>query len=126
MNDKFFIKSLLALVLVSMLGLGVFQYVLAEDDEEEEDRYEQAESEDDDEDEKDEEDEDKEDEKYTVTEVVRLPDKIVTRRIIESIIKKDSDRDGLIDENDPHPNIAEIYIVKDDDRNGIDDKYDLK
>ncbi|EKD58802.1 MAG: hypothetical protein ACD_56C00048G0003 [uncultured bacterium] len=123
MGDRFSIKSFFALALVFLLGFGIFQYVLADDDEEE-DRYEQNEDKEDDEDKEDE--DDKEDENKTVTEVVRLPDKIVTRTIIENIIKKDSDRDGLLDEKDPHPDIAEIYIVKDDDKNGIDDKYDLK
>lgn len=36
----------------------------------------------------------------------------------------DSDGDGLLDENDPHPSIAEIYIVKDDNLNGIVDDFE--
>jgi hypothetical protein len=36
----------------------------------------------------------------------------------------DSDGDGLLDADDPHPNIAEIYIVADEDNNGIVDSFE--
>jgi hypothetical protein len=42
----------------------------------------------------------------------------------ETVIQKDSDGDGLLDEQDPHPNIPEIYIVTDDNRNGIVDQFE--
>lgn len=122
MNNKNLNTSLLAILVIFILGIGVFQYVSAEDDERE-DEYEQEDSkDDDDEDEKN--DDQKEEE--TITQTVKLPDKIITKTIIENITKKDSDRDGLLDENDPHPNIAEMYVVNDNNNNGIDDKYDLK
>ena len=42
----------------------------------------------------------------------------------KDIIYKDSDGDGLLDTDDPHPQISEIYIVKDDNRNGIVDNFE--
>ncbi|EKE11823.1 MAG: hypothetical protein ACD_15C00018G0004 [uncultured bacterium] len=96
--------------------VGFSQFAVAEEDDD--DRYEQEDEE------YDEDDDEKSSE--TVTETIKLPDRYVTKTIIENIIKKDSDRDGLLDENDPHPQIAEIYIVSDQNGNGIDDKYDLE
>lgn len=40
------------------------------------------------------------------------------------ITLKDSDGDGLLDADDPHPDIAEIYIVEDGDKNGIVDEFE--
>jgi hypothetical protein len=40
------------------------------------------------------------------------------------ITLKDSDGDGLLDGDDPHPSIAEIYIVTDEDKNGIVDSFE--
>jgi len=37
---------------------------------------------------------------------------------------QDSDGDGLLDKDDPHPTIPEIYIVEDNNRNGIVDKFE--
>lgn len=42
----------------------------------------------------------------------------------KTITINDSDGDGLLDNEDPHPNIAEIYIVKDDNLNGIVDDFE--
>ena len=39
-------------------------------------------------------------------------------------ILKDSDGDGLLDSEDPHPDIAEVFIVEDENRNGIVDLYE--
>lgn len=39
-------------------------------------------------------------------------------------ILKDSDGDGTLDIDDPHPNMAEIYIVEDANNNGIVDKFE--
>lgn len=44
----------------------------------------------------------------------------------QTVILKDSDGDGILDESDPHPNVPEIYIVKDDNRNGIVDDFEKK
>lgn len=45
---------------------------------------------------------------------------------VETISLPDKDGDGLLDENDPHPDYPEIYIVKDDNRNGIVDQFEQK
>ncbi|MFA6160122.1 MAG: hypothetical protein WC678_03485 [Parcubacteria group bacterium] len=42
----------------------------------------------------------------------------------KTTIYKDSDGDGILDETDPHPEIAEIYIVEDNNKNGIVDKFE--
>ena len=41
-----------------------------------------------------------------------------------TIVLKDSDGDGILDGEDPHPDVAEIYIVEDEDKNGIVDIYE--
>jgi hypothetical protein len=43
----------------------------------------------------------------------------------KDITYKDSDGDGIIDIDDPHPNVAEIYVVKDDNLNGIVDNFEV-
>jgi hypothetical protein len=48
--------------------------------------------------------------------------KTVTTTKVETL--KDSDGDGLLDNYDPHPDIAEIYIVEDKNSNGIVDKFE--
>ena len=91
--------------------------------------------EEDEEDEKDEEDEeDEEDESSvidtkksapkteTVTEYRKLNDTVTQVRT--TIIRHDSDRDGLYDDEDPHPAINEYFIVEDQNLNGIDDRYE--
>lgn len=42
----------------------------------------------------------------------------------ETVILKDTDGDGILDKDDPHPDIAEIYIVFDDNKNGIVDNFE--
>ncbi len=49
---------------------------------------------------------------------------ITTNINTKTIVQKDSDGDGLLDEKDPHPTIPEIYIVADDDVNGIVDQFE--
>ena len=43
----------------------------------------------------------------------------------KTIILKDSDGDGLLDSDDPHPEVAEIYIVLDENKNGIVDSFEM-
>jgi hypothetical protein len=52
------------------------------------------------------------------------PPTYVTEIKTETVVKKDSDRDGLIDEVDPNPNIPEYYIVQDVNNNGINDLFE--
>lgn len=47
-----------------------------------------------------------------------------TNTTTQTTIIKDSDGDGLIDSEDPHPAIPEIYIVEDINFNGIVDKFE--
>lgn len=42
----------------------------------------------------------------------------------KTIILKDSDGDGFLDSDDPHPEVAEIYIVSDKNNNGIVDSFE--
>lgn len=101
-------------------GSSYLQTVQAEDGEDEKD-------EEDDEDEKDEEDDGDEDsarDQYT-TKTITEPARTVTRTVMKDLVLKDTDRDGLTDDKDPHRDIAEIYIVTDANLNGIDDKYEI-
>jgi hypothetical protein len=61
--------------------------------------------------------------------------KIITKKITDPPTKvivnelrnfelSDSDLDGLIDAEDPHPEKPEIYLVKDDNNNGIVDTFE--
>ncbi len=61
----------------------------------------------------------------TYTQIIKLPDQIVTKIIIEDVVLPDTDKDGLADANDPHPTIPEQIIVSDANGNGIDDNYEL-
>lgn len=61
----------------------------------------------------------------TYKQVIRLPDRIVTKTVIENVILIDSDKDGIPDINDPNPMIPEHLIVNDANENGIDDVYDI-
>jgi hypothetical protein len=63
----------------------------------------------------------------TVTKTIIVqPEKIVTSTVMQDVQIPDSDRDGLPDETDPHPNIAEQLIVQDTNLDGIDDRYELQ
>ena len=61
----------------------------------------------------------------TYTQVIKLPDQIVTKTIMADVVLPDSDKDGLPDASDPHPTIPEYIIVSDANGNGIDDNYDI-
>lgn len=100
-------------------GLSVFHFANADDDEEE---YE----EDDDENEDVKVEPSSSSEKTVTVEetIVVEPAKIVTENQLQTISLSDRDRDGIPDDEDKHPDIAEIYIVKDDDLNGIVDTFE--
>ena len=57
----------------------------------------------------------------TTYQTVVDPPTYVTELQDQTVNKKDLDKDGLIDEIDPNPTIAEYYIVQDDDGDGIND-----
>jgi len=58
----------------------------------------------------------------TKTIYTKLSDTISTTTT--TIIRHDSDGDGIYDDEDPHPTINENFIVKDANLNGIDDRYE--
>ncbi|EKE18573.1 MAG: hypothetical protein ACD_9C00291G0004 [uncultured bacterium] len=102
-------------LVISLASVEFFQpkyFAVAEEDEEED--------EEDHEDENDEDEKDEEDDKEVVT-IVKEPDSIITTTRMQTVVVKDGDQDGLADELDPHPQVAEIYIVNDDNKNGIAD-----
>ncbi|MDD5397083.1 MAG: hypothetical protein PHW24_03425 [Candidatus Moranbacteria bacterium] len=52
------------------------------------------------------------------------PPTTVTTYEVRTINLLDSDRDGLTDDQDPHPDTPEFYFVKDDNFNGIVDTFE--
>jgi hypothetical protein len=42
----------------------------------------------------------------------------------KTTILNDSDGDGILDKDDSHPSVPEIYIVEDSNKNGIVDKFE--
>lgn len=52
------------------------------------------------------------------------PPTYVTEMQTQTVKKKDSDKDALIDEIDPNPTIPEYYITQDEDSNGIIDIFE--
>ena len=116
----FFIFSLLFLVFGSV-ALTTYQNILhAEDDEEEHE----------------EDDHESDDSRKTSTENTSptkqssitnqptlIPVTTITQQEVTTVLT-DSDGDGLYDNEDPHPNIPEIYIVHDDNKNGIADRFE--
>jgi hypothetical protein len=60
-----------------------------------------------------------------VPKTIISPQTIITQTIMQNITLADYDRDGVADENDPHPNIAEHLIVNDSNFDGIDDRYEI-
>lgn len=45
------------------------------------------------------------------------------KKDVDTVVLKDGDGDGLLDSDDPHPDVPEIYIVEDENRDGIVDAY---
>ena len=115
---KKFLKFIFIL-LIPVIFATTFYLVKADDDNETEER-----------DEKDEEDnEDDNDEDYkpkTTTKTIVTQPSVSTKveTTTKTTIYKDSDGDGILDSDDPHPAISEIYIVEDNNKNGIVDKFE--
>jgi hypothetical protein len=111
----------LMLLMITGAGLSVFRFAYADDDDEYEDRYE--------------EEDDSSKAAETSTEsapkpktyqetVVVSPARIVTQQQLQTVLLSDRDRDGIVDSEDVHPDIAEIYIVQDENLNGIVDTFE--
>jgi len=98
------------------------QSVSADDDNDEED--DENEDEDEDEDEDNNNDNSSSSTPKTYQQVIKLPDQIITKTIVEDVVLLDSDKDGIIDADDPHPAIPEYIIVNDVNENGIDDNFE--
>jgi hypothetical protein len=109
-KDKFKWWSILLIVMFFAVGSWA---VRAEDDEREEEDEEHQE---------DREDEKAEDKSSTETDAKVA--QTTTSQSVETVILKDGDGDGILDKDDAHPTVAEIYIVKDDDKNGIVDSFE--
>ncbi|MFA6973674.1 MAG: hypothetical protein WC238_02990 [Parcubacteria group bacterium] len=94
----------------------------AEDDDEEEEREDERDDEADENEEADvvEEKTDTKTEYETIT--TKLSDTVL--QTTTQVPRYDSDKDGMYDDEDPHPAINEFLIVKDDNQNGIDDRYE--
>jgi hypothetical protein len=132
---KNFFVILLSLMVFLSLGSSIVAHA---DEDENEDAYETAT--------KDEEEDDEDNYEQQVaqpieTSVAEVPSvkaekpKVTTQTIVDpptfvtvnetkTIEVSDRDRDGLIDSEDPHPDMAEIYFVKDDNQNGIVDDFE--
>ncbi|HMN19078.1 MAG TPA: hypothetical protein PKA31_00585 [Candidatus Moranbacteria bacterium] len=88
----------------------------ADDDEEDED--------DEDDDEEEDEEEKEEKKEYRTETVVVEPARTITKTELRTVTLADSDRDGIVDEDDPYPQISQIYIVQDGDGDGISDELE--
>lgn len=63
----------------------------------------------------------------TVTKTIILePAKIITSTIMQDVLLIDSDRDGIPNEQDLYPNIANQLIVDDLNLDGIDDRFEIQ
>lgn len=68
-----------------------------------------------------------EEDDYEISSQSALPNQAAQTKTTTStkvITLPDSDGDGLLDKDDPHPKVAEIYIVEDKDKNGIVDDFE--
>lgn len=123
MLKKIYISFVLAFALIFAAGPIAFSVIHAQDDEEEE-----QEDKDDNEDDDDEEGGDDEEENsktYTKT-IVVSPARVVIENQTQTVFLPDYDRDGIADNEDLHPDIAEMFIVKDDNSNGIVDTFEYE
>lgn len=56
--------------------------------------------------------------------IVVEPAKVIYETQLQNVTLIDSDRDGIADEYDSHPNLAEVYLVQDNNTNGIVDIFE--
>lgn len=78
------------------------------------------------EDDDDDEDDDDEEryESSSNSNVTSVAQTTTTSKSVETVILKDGDGDGILDKDDKHPNVAEVYIVEDNNKNGIVDSFE--
>jgi len=104
-DNKIKILSLLFI----LLFVGTFSLVAVRAEDDDEDEYEEQED---------------RDEPFNSSVVKTLAQTTSVSKSVETVILKDSDGDGILDKDDKHPNMAEIYIVEDNNKNGIVDKFE--
>lgn len=126
MKKTFFIfLSIVSFFLGTIVFVAPQEVSFADDEEHEEDEDEDEE----DDEEDDERDQDKENEKESRSISTSQPPRSVpvTTTTLKSTTTtfKDTDGDGLYDNEDPHPTIPELYIVRDENRNGITDSFEI-
>lgn len=132
MQKNKIVRKITYLTLIQMLVLGAI-FAIKSADAEDEPIYrdgvciDHCEESDDDEEDADEDrdesesEEEKEERIVNKTYTVIEPARTVTSTVMKTKVIIDTDQDGISDEKDPHPNIAEIYVVSDDNCNGISD-----
>ena len=125
MFKKKFMFLLMSTLLIFGGSLSFFSLAHADDDRDEEEYEKDDDEEEDDDDDEDEEKISNETKTYEETVVVE-PAKIVTENQLQTVFLPDRDRDGIPDNEDLHPDIAEIYIVVDDNLNGIVDTFEYE
>ncbi len=78
---------------------------------------------------KDEDEDEERSEESSETETVVTEKITISETVSKEIItttRKDTDGDGIFDEEDEHPQVNDHFIVRDDDHNGIVDTYEKK
>jgi hypothetical protein len=58
--------------------------------------------------------------------IIVEPAKTVTSTVMKNVDLPDSDRDGIPDEQDMHPQIPQQFIIEDLNLDGIDDRLELE
>ena len=115
MNQKKNTKKYLIFVLVWVAILAVTPFVRAEDDEnDDEEEYASTSSN----------TSTADVAAKTVKQTIKDPDQIITTTETKTISLPDRDKDGVADDEDPHPDIPEIYIASDNNANGIVDSFE--
>lgn len=105
--------KILSLLFV-LLFVGTFSLVAVRAEDDDEDEYEEQEDREDDDEEK----------SSGSSGAKTIAQTTSVSKSVETVILKDSDGDGILDKDDKHPNMAEIYIVEDNNKNGIVDKFE--
>lgn len=118
----------LSFLIFSSIGFSVIAHA---DDDEEEEKIEHIEDEDEDEDVRQDVvssesvvKTENSNESIKESKTIVIPASTILVNELKTFTFMDSDRDGLIDNQDPHPNIVEIYFVKDENLNGIVDSFE--
>lgn len=122
MKIKNIFVILLSVLVLSSVALSFVAHADDEDDEDEDDdRYEEIRDEDDDAASTEERKVIPAEEIKMITRQIIDPPRTIVVNELQTISLPDRDYDGIPDETDPHPDVAEIYVVSDANLNGIVD-----